>query len=308
MGLVASQSAADPFDQDQTGPLCGVFVVEGMGQGSSSSGSPPKGKKVLLQKLSHADKTGVLNLADQDLKPNSSIWLKISQDGMLPKLKSLDISGNGIKSFPAEINMMSNLKSLTVARCSLQRTIDISVLIKLTQLNLDNNDLEAAVFAPVPHLLQRVSVANNHFTVIPPALGPLVHVVELNLSGNRIENTSGLGLLTALVDLNLDDNAIAELTLDMCLLTNLRHLSLKGNLLSKHAVASERVSEQSIPEGVFTDTALDSIDLSRNDGLTKAIVMDFKGIDVFLERRKKTKDKAFAGGAMHDTSLFGDLM
>jgi len=297
--------SSDPFDDDEaTCIVCDLSFFSKMGQAQSPA-SPPKGKKVLLQKLSTADKTGVLNLADQDLKPNSSIWLKISQDGLLPKLKSLDISGNAIKSFPAEVNMMSNLKSLTVAHCSLQRTIDISVLIKLTHLNLDNNDLESAVFAPLPHVLQRVSVANNHFTVIPPALNPLVLMVELNLSGNRIADTTGLGLLLALVDLNLDDNAITELTPDMCQLANLRHLSLQGNLLGKNSVTRE--GDQSIPEGVFVETSLDSIDLSRNPSLTKAIVMDFKGIPIFMERRKKTKDKAFAGGAMLDASIFGDL-
>ena len=302
------QTQSDPFDESTCGvtetDCVGAFSRSFPGMGQSAS-SPPKGKKVLLQKLATADKTGVLNLVDQDLKPNSSIWFKISQDGILPKLKSLDLSGNHVKSLPAEINMMINLKSLHAARCNLQRTVDLTVLVRLTQLNLDNNDLEANVFAPLPNVLQRVSVAHNHFTVIPPSISPLINVVELNLAGNRIENTSGLGLLVALVDLILDDNMIVELSLDMSSLSSLRHLSLKGNLIGKNAVSREG---QSVPEGLLADTALDSLDLSKNVNLTKAIVMDFKGIDAFLDRRKKTKDKAFAGGALSDTSLFGDLL
>lgn len=299
---VAFSSDRDPFDDPADPIFCGAFD---MGQTNSSS-SPPKGKRVLQQKLSTADKTGVLNLADQDLKPNSSIWQKISQDGLLPKLKSLDLSGNSIKAFPGEVNMMLNLKTLIVSRCTLQRTNDISALIKLTHLNLDGNDLEVAVFAPLPHTLQKVSVASNHFTAIPPVLSQLINVIELNLGGNRINDTSGLGTLLALVDLNLDDNMIVELSPDMCSLANLRHLSVKGNQLGKNAIT--KPDEQSIPEGVFTETALDSIDLSKNPALTKAIVMDFKGVEVFLERRKKTKDKAFAGGALSDSSVFGDIV
>ena len=106
------------------------------------------------------------------------------------------------------------------------------------------------------------------------------------------------------MDLALDENMIVELSEDMCQLANLRHLSLKGNKIAKDAVTRQG---QSIPEGVFAHTALDSIDLSGNRELTKAIVMEFAGVDVFLERRKKTKEKNFQGGAMMDVSLFGDL-
>lgn len=272
--------------------------------GQSGSTSPPKGKKILQSKLSTADKTGVLNLCDQDLKPNSSIWMKISQDGMLHKLKNVDISGNAIKGLPAEVNAMTNLKSLSASRCSLQRCHDISSLVRLVQLNLDNNDLEADVLAPLPAVLQRLSIANNHFTAIPPALGSLVNVVELNLSGNRIESTVGLGMLLALVDLSLDGNMLQELSEDMGQLASLRHLSLKGNRLGRLAVSREG---QSLPEGLFVDTALDSIDLSGNAALSKAAVMEFKGVEAFMERRKRTKDKAFQGGAMMDVSVFGDM-
>ena len=295
----------DPFDDDTDQIGCSLLwvLLTTMGN-SNAAASPPKGKKVLLAKLATADKTGVLNLADQDLKPNSSIWLKISQDGLLPKLKSLDISGNAIKGLPGELNMMTNLKSLHAARSTLQRTHDISSLNRLTQLNLDGNDLEVDVFGPLPTSLQKLSVAQNHFKTVPHVLSTLVNVIELNLGGNRIENTNGLGLLVALVDLNLDENALVEVSEDLGLLTNLRHLSLKLNKIGKSAVTREG---QSIPEFLFVNTALDSIDLSNNPLLTKAMVMDFAGVDVFLERRKRTKDKAFQGGAMLDVSLFGDL-
>lgn len=303
---MGNQSSRDPFDDDDLSfeiSCISLSWISSMGQ-SSSIASPPKGKKVLLQKLSSADKTGVLNLVDQDLKPNSSVWQKISLDGLLPKLKSLDISGNAIKSLPGEISMMANLKSLHAARCSLQRTHDISPLIKLVQINIDSNDLEADVLAPLPMNLTKLSIANNHFKAIPPTLGSLIHVVELNLSGNRIESTNGLGMLLALVDLNLDCNMLAEVSEDLCLLLNLRHISLKSNRLGKNAISREG---QSIPEGVFTQTSLDSIDLSQNPAMTRAIAMDFQGVDLFLERRKKIKDRAFHGGAIMDVSLFGNI-
>ena len=53
-------------------------------------------------------------------------------------------------------------------------------------------------------------------------------------------------------------------------------------------------------------TSVDTIDLSGNMGtLTKADAMSFEGADVFIQRRKKAKDKSFQGGAMTDFQIFG---
>ena len=49
------------------------------------------------------------------------------------------------------------------------------------------------------------------------------------------------------------------------------------------------------------------LDLSGNQMLSKAIVMEFKGMEVFIERRKRSLDRNLAGGTLMDSSLFGSL-
>ena len=77
-----------------------------MGNNSSSSnagGAPPTGRKVMASKLETAHKTGVLNLADMDIKASSSVWLKIQEENLHLKIKTLDVSGNQVKSLAVEI-------------------------------------------------------------------------------------------------------------------------------------------------------------------------------------------------------------
>jgi hypothetical protein len=57
----------------------------------------------------------------QDLKPSSSIWHKMTVDGLHLKIKTLDISGNAVKGLPIEIYTMVNLKTLHTTRCNIQR-------------------------------------------------------------------------------------------------------------------------------------------------------------------------------------------
>jgi hypothetical protein len=55
------------------------------------------------------------------------------------------------------------------------------------------------------------------------------------------------------------------------------------------------------------ETVLTVLDLSGNQMLSKAIVMEFKGMEVFIERRKRSLDRNLAGGTLMDSSLFGSL-
>jgi hypothetical protein len=47
---------------------------------------------------------------------------------------------------------------------------------------------------------------------------------------------------------------------------------------------------------LFTNTNLDDLNLEGNTKLTKAHVLSMNGIDAFMERRRKSKDKNFKGG------------
>ena len=58
---------------------------------------------------------------------------------------------------------------------------------------------------------------------------------------------------------------------------------------------------------MFTNTQLDEILLSGNLMLSKKMLLRFDGIDSFVERRKKSKDRNLAGGVVDDLSIFGGL-
>ena len=275
-----------------------------MGNNSSSSGgggAPPTGRKVMSSKLEMAHKTGVLSLADMDIKASSSVWLKIQEENLHLKIKTLDVSGNQVKSLAVEIYAMVNLKTLHASRCGIQRISDLSSLDKLAVLNLDRNDLEIDVVTRLPTSLLRLNLSFNHFSTVPPAIRPLTAVTDLNLGHNRIENLLGIGDMIGLVNLNLDDNNICELPEEMCQLVRLRQISLKNNRLSKKAVSHDG---QSIPASFLLQTMVDNIDLFGNP-LQKAQVLELDGIQAFIERRKKTKDKSFQGGALTEQSIFG---
>jgi Leucine-rich repeat (LRR) protein len=272
--------------------------------GGSSSKSP-KGKSVIAGKLATAEKTGVLNLADQDLKASSQVWDKLQSLGLVDKLKTLDISGNTLKYLPADILHMLQLKVLHAARCNIQRTYDMGVLTRLHTLSLNDNDLEADCLAQLPTQLQRLNLRNNHMVVIPQAgLVGLLNLTELNLSGNRLISCAGLGVLMSLVDLNLDGNSLSEISPDLALCSQLKHLSIKNNRLSGKA----EDGSQSIPAVLFTHTLLDELLLPGNAMLSRAMVYSFEGVAAFVERRKRSRDRNLAGGAAGaEENIFGDL-
>ena len=120
-------------------------------------------------------------------------------------------------------------------------------------------------------------------------------------SNNRLENIEAISMLIALQLLNLDENHLVEIPESFSNLKALKKISLKKNMLIPKAPST---GNQSIPAGLFTETAVDTIDLEGNTHIKKADIMKFDGVEIFLERRRKSKDKAFAGGAMSDYSMF----
>jgi Leucine-rich repeat (LRR) protein len=148
-----------------------------------------------------------------------------------------------------------------------------------------------------------LNLSFNHFSAVPPAIRPLIAVTELNLGNNRIENVNGIGDLVALVILNLDDNNLCELPEEMSQLVKLRQISLKNNRISTKAASH---GGQSIPASFFEKTSIDTIDLGGNPAaLQKQQLLQMEGVNAFIERRRKQKDKQFSGGVTMDTSLFG---
>lgn len=116
-----------------------------------------------------------------------------------------------------------------------------------------------------------------------------------------LQVTTGIGLLINLQELKLDDNEINDVDEDIGHASKLKYVSLKRNILS---ASSPSRDGPSLPECMFTRTSLDHLDLEGNN-VTKAEVLKFPGIEVFLERQQTNRLKNFSSGALVDYSGFG---
>ena len=254
------------------------------------------------EKLQYALKTGALNICSMSLSPTSSIWPKLEEGEYADKIKSLDMSDNKLKTLPPEILSLFNLKTLKAVKCSLKNTSNLSSLSNLTNVAYCDNALEVDSLGILPLSLTKLDLSRNQFSGFPSILSNLVNLLEINLSYNKLESTIGIGVLVNLREANFDNNFIVELSIDIQNLKYIKSISLKNNRISKKAVSHEG---QSIPEVVFTESSLEKLDLSGNSLLTKEDLLQFSGVSIFLERRKKNKDKHLQGGGYLDFSIFG---
>lgn len=261
-----------------------------------------KSNDILNNKLNMSIKTSILNISNNSLIYKSKFWLNFNNIEIQNKIKSLDISLNNIERIPIEILNLIKLKILIINSCKLIELIDLNILIQLNELQCNHNMLENGKIFGLPQSLIRCDLSYNHFFMFPIELTNLINLKELNLSNNSIELLEGIGSLTSLNLLYLDNNRLRELPEEIQNLSQLKLLSVKFNLFTKRAVTREG---QSFPVGLFLSTQLNHLELEGNQSITKAEVLDFEGIDAFLERRKKIKDKHIQGGALSDFSLFG---
>ena len=84
---------------------CAEEAEDIMGQASSKNKT---GKKVVKQKLEHAEKTGILSLTEHGLKEVPPAVLALSS------LRTLDLSANALKAVPEELCGFVQLKTLKV--------------------------------------------------------------------------------------------------------------------------------------------------------------------------------------------------
>jgi Leucine-rich repeat (LRR) protein len=138
---------------------------------------------------------------------------------------------------------------------------------------------------------------------MPSALFNLINLTALNLTGNRIDSMVGIGSLVSLVNLILDNNRISEIPDEVSELIKLRQISLKNNAIQKKSKINP--DRQSFPSDFFKLTSIDTIQLDGNHEIRKSDILDFNGIEFFIERRKKSKEKSLQGGAMTDFDIFG---
>lgn len=293
-----------------------------------NAGSTPKnktGKKVVAQKLETARKTNVLSLTEHRLE---EIPGKVFE---LTSLRTLDLSKNKLQNL-GNLSQLKELKSLNCNQNMLaNRSLSsISKLHKLTILSIGENRLENPSHQSFPSLppnvktlklhgnsfssiprqicdpklpLEKLDLSNNNLACVPPEMCNLSKSFWLCISFppftlNIFPIRTFCGCAGALTELNLDNNVIVSLPNEMGRLKKLKALSLKNNYLTKS-------NPQPIPAAIFTETVLIDLNLHGNDKITSTDINEFEGFGVFLERRKKKKDKSLHGGAMLDMSVCG---
>lgn len=246
-----------------------------------------------------ASKTGVLNISNQGIKSKSAVWKKLNHACFTDKLKSLDISGNTLTTLPVEVTQFPKMKTLIVSKCQLPALPEMTHLSALSSLNASDNLIQNNGIDGLPESLVKLDLSLNRFIAFPTEIFNLTHLTELNLSNNSIIVLDGIGQLVSLVWLVLDHNAIAFIPHEIGNLTKLKHISLKFN-----SIAKKIDNQQSISAELFTHTSTEEINLEGNS-LKREDIMSFEGVDEFINRRKKNKDKLLQGGGMLDLSFFG---
>ena len=177
----------------------------------------------------------------------------------------------------------------------------MSSVSNLVQLDADHNKLGLGLIGELPTSITQLNLAFNEFNSFPTSILTLDKLLVLNISGNRIESLAGISHMVNLSDLHIDDNMIVEIPEEVSKLEKLKKISLKRNRIGPKALAFEG---QSIHERVLIESNVDSIDLEGNP-IKKSDIMNFNGIEAFLERRKRLKEKNLMLGASTDLELFG---
>ena len=246
-----------------------------------------------------ASKTGVLNISAQGIKQKSTVWQKLSHPSCVDKLKSLDISNNNLKTLPLTVVQLPKLKTLIISKCQLASVPDMNQLSSLSSLNASHNVLQNDGLRQLPVSLTKLDLSFNGFVTFPMDLFNLVNLTELNLSNNSIIVLDGIGQLVSLVWLVLDQNELSFIPHEIGNLTKLKHISLKYNAITKQIEG-----QQSISSELFTHTSTEEINLEGNM-LTRDDVLAYEGVEEFISRRKRNKDKLLQGGGLLDLSVFG---
>ena len=144
----------------------------------------------------------------------------------------LIMSNEGLRSLPAEIGRLTNLKALNLEGNQLAGLpAEIGELTNLNHLNLSNN-LLAGVPAEIGLLtnLKELDLSRNLLSGVPAEIGRLTNLTGLYLQGNQLTGVPAeIGRLTNLTVLDLSGNELTSLPEEIRNLKKLKGLFLHGN-------------------------------------------------------------------------------
>jgi len=275
------------------------------------------GKKVVEQKLEHAQKTGVLSLREHRLDELPAAVYSITT------LTTLDLSKNNLKAIGSQLAALAKLKTLNLQENQIRAggIVAVSKLTKLQKLDCGGNRLGKPLAAEpgkpaarpdplpasLPATLKQLSLDRNSLIQVPrPVVSASLKKLEkLDLSHNQLAAIpQEIRNLVSLTELILDSNMITSLPSSIGALSKLKTLSLKGNHISVRSTHFSASNPQPLPATLFSATPLIDLNLHGNP-MTSTQLNEFDGYPKFLERREKVKTKDLYGGAMTSLDVCG---
>ncbi len=208
-----------------------------------------KYKRDLYEILTYLDKKVAINLPniefqnekfflngdklDLTRKRKKSRIISISEIlglNMLNNLKSLTIKDHSLFSID-NLEMLSSLETLDLSRNKIEKISGLNKCTKIKKLNLNNNKIKEINNINYIKYLEYLDLSQNEINEID-GLDHLKHLQTLRLNGNNIKKIEGLDNLPNLTILNLANNNIKKIEgLDN--LPNLTILNLANNNIKK---------------------------------------------------------------------------
>ncbi|XP_046398951.1 leucine-rich repeat-containing protein 57 [Ischnura elegans] len=239
------------------------------------------GNSGLKQHYETASKTGVLRISQKRLTEFPAPLKQLEQ-----VLRTLDLTDNRFSNLPVEIKNFKNLKHLTLDKNVLRTLPDsIGELTKLETLSVRDNDLvRLPQNLSLLKNLKEAHFSGNKLQDFPLVLCGLRHLDMLDLSRNSITKVPDDPVLSTLhvVELNLNQNQISELSEHLANCPRLRTLRLEENCLPLSA----------IPRSLLDSSGISMLAIEGNLFAPKSL-MDVEGYDSYMERYTAVKKKLF---------------
>lgn len=236
------------------------------------------GNKQVKQHFENAKKTGVLKISLLrlcDFPPQ----LRAFPGNVL---RTLDISENKFVKIPDEIGNFTLLKHLNLNSNKLEELPEaISKLVKLETLTAMNNFIPAvpSSYCNLKHLKQ-VNLSNNLITIFPIMLCDLKSLDMLDLSRNRITKVPKEVKALYVIELNLNQNQVAELAEEIAECPRLKTLRVQENCLSIQAISPRILKESQIVNLCLDGNLFSSKQFNELDGY-----------DIYMERYTTNRRK-----------------
>jgi Leucine-rich repeat (LRR) protein len=200
--------------------------------------APLLGAKTLDRSLEEAESSGILNLNGRNLRN-----LSCCEDYDISDVTEADLSRNRFTEIPSELCACASLESLVCHHNAIKSIPDrIEQLKQLTHMDCSRNQLFSIPSSLCLLELETLILRNNRLSLLPPEVGSLKRLLELDVSNNELKLLpSSIGEMKRLRTLKLRRNQLTELPDSLCQL-KLVHIDVTSNLLKSLPLSLTRLT------------------------------------------------------------------